>query len=348
MTTQDSNSIPQNSQLPPLVALAGCTAAGKTDLAIALAQRLGGEIVGADSRQVYRYMDIGTAKPTAAQRAAAPHHLIDVIDPDEEFSLALYQELALGAIAAITARGRLPLLVGGTGQYVQAVLEGWQVPRVEPQRALRDELAAEAARSGAEVLHRRLAAVDPAAAASIGPNNVRRMIRALEVYHVTGQPISAQQTRLPPPYRIVTLWLDMPRDRLYERIDRRVDQMIDAGLLDELRALQNCGYSWDLPALSSLGYKEFRPWFEGTATLETCVQTLKWNTHAFARRQIAWFKRLPYLHQSEASHTLLDEVVALLAAWLPPAESGTRPMYTPDANAVSTRSIMGKEETQDE
>lgn len=300
--------------LPPLVALVGCTAAGKTDLALDLARSLGGEIVGADSRQIYRYMDIGTAKPAPAQRAAVPHHLIDVVDPDEEFSLALYQELVLAAIAGITSRGRLPLLVGGTGQYVQAVLEGWTVPRVPPQPALRAELAEEAARSGIASLHRRLAAVDPQAAAAIGPTNLRRVIRALEVYQVSGVPISAQQAKAPPSYHITTIWLDMPRERLYRRIDTRVDQMMAAGLLDELHDLQRRGYGWDLPAMSSLGYKEFRPWFEGVADLEDCVQALKWNTHAFARRQIAWFKRLPELYGVAAGPTAGPAIMDILAS----------------------------------
>src|SRR5919199_1823616 len=248
-----------------LLVICGPTATGKTDLAIALARHVGGEIVNADSRQVYRYMDIGTAKPTPAQRAAVPHHLLDVVDLDEEFSLALYQELALAAIAGITSRGRLP-------------------------------------------------AVDPRAAAAIGPTNLRRIIRALEVYQVSGVPISLQQAKAAPPYRITTVWLDMPREHLFRRIDTRVDQMMAAVLLDELRDLRRRGYSWGLPALSSLGYKEFQPWFEGTADLETCVQTLKWNTHAFARRQNAWFKRLPHLYRVTAGPTAQPEIVQLLAS----------------------------------
>jgi tRNA dimethylallyltransferase len=286
--------------LPPLVALVGCTGVGKTDLALELARGLDGEIVGADSRQIYRYMNIGTAKPTPEQRAAAPHHLIDLVDPDAEWSLGRYQDLAGAAIADVSRRGRLPLLVGGTGQYVQALLEGWQVPRVAPQPALRAALEAEAAERGVAALHGRLASVDPAAAASIGATNLRRIIRALEVYEVTGVPISAQQIKAPPPYRIVTIWLDLPRAQLYERIDARVDAMIAAGLLDELRDLQQRGYGWDLPSMASLGYKEFRPWFAGDASLDECIQALKWNTHAFARRQVAWFKRMPQLERVAA------------------------------------------------
>jgi tRNA dimethylallyltransferase len=276
-----------------LIAIVGETAVGKTAYAIELAEQLGGEIVCADSRQVYRHMEIGTAKPSPAERASVPHHLFDLIAPDEEFSLATYQELAYAAIAEIAARGRLPLLVGGTGQYLAAVLEGWQIPRVPPQPALRAALQAEAEAGGATALHARLAAVDPQAAASIAPENVRRVIRALEVYMVTGQPISAQQTRQPPPYQIQTRWLRRERADLYARIDARVDAMMAAGLLDEVRSLLDAGYGWELSSMSSLGYIQFRPYFAGSASLDACVQRLKFDTHAFARRQATWFRRLP-------------------------------------------------------
>lgn len=280
---------------PPLLAIVGPTAIGKSSLALALAQQLGGEIISADSRQVYRLMDIGTAKPNAAEQIAVPHHLIDIVDPDEEFSLGRYTELAAQAIADVTARGRLPLLVGGTGQYLAAVLQGWNVPRVAPQSELRAALEAEAARDGALALHARLAQVDPVAAAGIPATNVRRVIRALEVHTITGEPISAQQTRQPPPYKMTTLQLTLPAEALYQRIDARVDIMISSGLLEEVGRLVAAGYSWELPAMSGLGYREFRPYFSGEATLESAVQRLKYDTHAFARRQPAWFRRLPQL-----------------------------------------------------
>ncbi len=287
---------------PPLIALVGPTAVGKTALALDLARRLKGEIVSADSRQIYRAMDIGTARPTPAERAAAPHHLIDMVDPAADFSLALYQQQAYTLIADITERGRVPLLVGGTGQYLAAVLAGWQIPNVPPQPELRATLEAEARHAGATTLYERLQQVDPQAAASIGPDNLRRIIRALEVYTVTGQPISAQQTHRPPPYHITTLWLTLPRDRLYARIDARVDRMMQAGLLDEVRALLAAGYSWELPAMSGLGYRQFRPYFAGTATLDACVERLKYDTHAFARRQDNWFRRLPGLVSVHLPH----------------------------------------------
>jgi tRNA dimethylallyltransferase len=285
-----------------VTAIVGPTAVGKTALAVAMAARQGGEIVSADSRQIYRSMDIGTAKPTPAERAAAPHHLIDIRDPDEEFSLAAYQELARSAIDAVAARGRAPLLVGGTGQYLAALLEGWQIPRVPPQPELRTALEREAATAGAEALHRRLAEVDPAAAAQIAVANVRRVVRALEVYTVTGQPISAQQTREPPPYAVRTIWLTRPREELYARADERVDAMIAAGLPAEVAGLRERGYGWELPAMSSLGYLQLRPYLEGAASLAACVERLKYDTHSFIRRQGAWFRRLPNLELWTPDH----------------------------------------------
>ena len=285
-----------------LTAIVGPTAVGKTALAVALAQQLGAEIVSADSRQLYRLMDLGTAKPTPAERAAAPHHLLDLCDPDQPFSLAAYQELATQAIAAIVTRGRPPLLVGGTGQYLAAVLEGWQVPRVAPQPELRASLERAAAEHGAAALHARLAAVDPAAATQIAPSNVRRVIRALEVYSVTGVPISAQQTREPPPYAIRTLWLTRPREELYARADARADAMVAAGLADEVADLRRRGYGWELPSMSSLGYIQLRPFLEGEATLAACVERLKFDTHSFIRRQEAWFRRLPGLERWAPDH----------------------------------------------
>jgi tRNA dimethylallyltransferase len=278
---------------PELIAIVGPTAVGKTAYAIDLAQRIGGEIVSADSRQIYRLMNIGTAKPTPAEQAAAFHHLLDICDPDDDFSLATYQELALAAIEGIVARGRVPLLVGGTGQYLAAILEGWQIPRVAPQPELRARLEAEALAEGTTFLHTRLTQVDPLAAAKIAPTNLRRVIRALEVYLVTGQPISSQQERVPPPYHIRTLWLNRPRETIYQRADARVAAMLAAGLLDEVAALRSRGYGWQLPAMSSLGYSQFRPYFEENATLESCVERLMFDTHSFIRRQDAWFRRLP-------------------------------------------------------
>ncbi|NTU82099.1 MAG: tRNA (adenosine(37)-N6)-dimethylallyltransferase MiaA [Chloroflexales bacterium] len=291
-----------NRPLITLIAIVGPTAVGKTALAVAMARQIGGEIVSADSRQIYRHMDIGTAKPAPEEQAAARHHLIDIRDPDEEFSLATYQELARAAIDDIAGRERAPLLVGGTGQYLAALLEGWQIPRVAPQPELRAALEREAAELGAAALHRRLAAADPRAASQIAPANVRRVVRALEVYLVTGRPISEQQTREPPPYAVRTIWLSRPRDELYARADARVDAMLAAGLADEVAGLARRGYGWDLPALSSLGYIQLRPYVEGAASLAACAERLKFDTHSFIRRQGAWFKRLPGLEVWAPEH----------------------------------------------
>jgi tRNA dimethylallyltransferase len=274
---------------PPLVVILGPTASGKTGLAIQAARALNGEIVNADSRQIYRHMDIGTAKPTPADRAAAPHHLLDLVAPDETFTVAQYQRAAYQAIDAIHARGRLPLLVGGTGQYITAVLEGWSIPEVPPNRERRTELEDFAAEHGARALHDRLRAADPAAADRIDYRNVRRVIRALEVYLETGTPITALQRKSPPPYRVLQIGLTMTRESLYERIDARIDRMGEDGLVGEVRALLEAGYTWACPAMSGLGYSQWRPYLEGDATADDVIAVIRRDTRAFARRQYTWF-----------------------------------------------------------
>src|SRR5258707_14749893 len=213
----------------PVVAIVGPTGIGKTALAVALAQQFPAEIVSADSRQIYREMDIGTAKPPAAERAAVPHHLIDIVDPDQTLTLAEYQTLVYAVIDDIHRRGKIALLVGGTGQYVTAVLEGWQAPEVAPNESLRAELESYAAAHGAEALFERLRALDPVAAERMDPYNVRRTIRALEVCIETGQPFSAQRSKVPPPYHVLELGLTMEREALYKRLDARIDGMMADG-----------------------------------------------------------------------------------------------------------------------
>lgn len=275
----------------------GATATGKTAAALALARRFGGEIVSADSRQIYRGMSIGTAKPTAAERAVAPHHLLDLRAPDASFSLAEYLALARSTIDEVVARERLPLLVGGTAQYVYGVIEGWQVPPVAPQPALRARLEA----TGAEQLHARLAAVDPAAAAKIGPRNLRRLVRALEVWEMTGRPISAWQAKSPPPYRVLRLGLSLPRGMLHARIAARVDSMLAAGLIDEVRALLEAGYSPALPALQSMGYTEIIRHLQDELTLAQARAAIVANTNRFVRHQETWFRRDPAIAWVDAS-----------------------------------------------
>src|SRR5579884_138267 len=297
----------------PLIALVGPTASGKTAMGIALAEALDGEIVSADSRQIYREMEIGTAKPTPAERARIPHHLLDVVAPDEPFTLAIYQQLATAAIADIYARGKLPLLVGGTGLYVRAVVDGLVIPAVPPNEAQRAEWEALAQREGNERLHALLAERDPVAAAAIPPNNVRRVIRALEVCLATGQPFSALQQKRPTPYQLKMLGLSTDRERLYAWADARVDAMLAAGFVDEVRHLVARGYDWRLPAMSSLGYRQMGAYLRGEMSLEDAVQRLNFDTHNFIRRQLAWFRPDKRIHWLDAAAPdLLGQALAVI------------------------------------
>ncbi len=275
--------------LIPLIAVVGPTAIGKTALGVELAERFDGEIVSADSRQFYRMMDIGTAKPTGEELRRAPHHLIDIADPDKIVGLAQFLRLARTAILDIHQRGKLPLLVGGTGQYMRALLKGWRVPEVPPDEALRARLEIQGERDP-EGLWQRLMQIDPAAAEFIHPNNIRRVVRALEVSLKAGVPFSELRRRIPPPYRVLKLGLTMDRAGLYARADARVDAMIAAGLLQEVARLLEHGYDWALPAMSGLGYGQFQPYFEGESTLEEVVERIKLDTHDFIRRQYTWFR----------------------------------------------------------
>lgn len=274
-----------------LVAVVGPTATGKTDLALRLALAFEGEIIGADSRQVYRGMDVGTAKPTPEQRARVPHWLVDVADPDEGFGLARYLDLAQAALDDIWSRGRCAFLVGGTGQYVWALLEGWQVPRVEPDWALRRELEEKARREGPHALHAEVEALDPEAARRLDPRNVRRLVRALEVMRRTGRPLSACQTRRPPDFPWLALGLDVPSEQLYRRIDARVDAMMEGGLVEEVKGLLARGYRVDLPAMSGMGYRQVCQYLAGDLSLEEAVARAKTETHRLARHQRNWFRR---------------------------------------------------------
>ena len=273
-----------------LIAVVGPTATGKTRLALELAEAVDGEIVNADSRQVYRYMDIGTAKPTRDELAHATHHLIDIVDPDQDFNLAIYLEQANEAIESIFDRGKTPLLVGGSGLYVWGLLEGLRVPNVPPDRKLRDELEHEAKRKGPHALHKLLEEMDPEAAERIDPRNVRRTIRALEVCIKSGVPFSKLISKEAPGFPFLVLGLGGDRQLLYERIDHRVDRMIEKGLVEEVRTLLDRGYSLDLPAMSSVGYKQIGSYIQDKASLEDAVQKTKYETHRLARHQGAWFK----------------------------------------------------------
>jgi tRNA dimethylallyltransferase len=272
-----------------LIAIVGPTAVGKSALALRMAQAFGGEIVSADSRQVYRYMDIGTAKPSPAERALVPHHLVDIVDPDQDFTLALYQGMASSTIEDIQRRGRLVFLVGGSGLYVKSIADGLSIPRVAPDAGLRRTLEEKATVEGHMSLYNELNRVDTAAANEIDPRNVRRVIRALEVYYATGTPFSSHQKNLPA-FQTLTIGLTTDRDNLYGKIDSRVDDMIQRGLIDEVKGLMRRGYSLDLPAMSSLGYKQIGQYINGELELEEAAQRIKYDTHRFARHQYAWFR----------------------------------------------------------
>ena len=302
MVARHSN-IMSDIALPPLVAIVGPTASGKSALALRLCHAFDGEIVTADSRQVYRRMDIGTDKPSVHEREHVPHHMIDLVDPDEPYTLALYQSEAYKVIDDIIGRGKVPVFAGGTPLYLNAVLEGWTIPRVEPDMTLRAELEAEAANVGPEALHERLRSLDPAAAEGILRSNTRRIVRALEVIAVTGRTISSQQGKVPPPYRMLVVGLDAPRERLYERIDARVDAQVERGLVGEVESLHQSGYSFDLPSMSGLGYRQIGDYLQGKATLPEAVQRIKWDTHAFCRHQGNWFRRMKSAHWLDVSDT---------------------------------------------
>jgi tRNA dimethylallyltransferase len=279
---------------PALVVIAGPTAVGKTQVALALARAKPAEIVCADSRILYRGLDIGTAKPSRADQQAVPHHLLDVADPDQVVTLAEYQHLALQALDEIRGRARLPLLVGGTGLYIRAVVDGLVIPPVAPQWVLRAELEEEERASGPGTLHQRLARIDPDAASRIHPRNVRRIIRALEVQAETGVPLSALRRAAPPPgVSVVMLALTLDRTRLYQRIDRRIDTQLAAGLIEEVRGLLRSGYARTLPALQAIGYKEIAACVDGAISREDAVSLLRRNTRHYAKRQLTWFRADP-------------------------------------------------------
>ncbi|MBK9053388.1 MAG: tRNA (adenosine(37)-N6)-dimethylallyltransferase MiaA [Chloroflexi bacterium] len=272
--------------MTPLLVIVGPTGIGKTALSLALARFFPVEIISADSRLFYQGMDIGTAKPTPEEQALVPHHLIDICTPAQTMSLGEYQEQAQHLIHDIHQRGRLPILLGGTGQYVWAVVEGWGIPRVPPQPALRAALES----LGQSELSRWLQQLDPAAAATLDLHNTRRIIRALEVTLVSGIPMSRHQEKHPPPYHTLILGLTCGRETLYRRIDERVDNMIAAGLVDELESLRQAGYGRHLPAMSGLGYRQLWPYLDGEQTLAEAVERIKFETHRFVRHQNNWFK----------------------------------------------------------
>ena len=290
---------------PRIIAVVGPTASGKSALALTLAERLGGEIVSCDSMQIYRGMDIGTAKPTLAERAAVPHHLIDIAEPEEAFSAVDYIAAAGEAVSDILSRGKLPILCGGTGLYLDAFLRGESVETPGADPAVREELAALAAERGGEYLHGLLAEVDPESAAAIHPNNLRRVIRALELYRATGVTKTEWDRRsreAPCRFHATVLGLSYQnREILYGRIERRVDQMVAEGLLGEVRALAARGVFERSPtAAAAIGYKELLPYLAGECTLDEALAELKTATRRYAKRQMTWFSAKPYVRWIKA------------------------------------------------
>ncbi len=275
---------------PPLILIVGPTAVGKTEIAIQLSERLNGEIVSVDSRLFYRGMDIGTAKPSHEEQAHVPHHLIDIANPDEILSLAVFQQKAREAIADIHARKKLPLLVGGTGQYIRAVTEGWTPPEVEPDEYLREELTKQKEEHGIYWLHDKLKSLDEDAANKIDPRNFRRTIRALEVIMTTGKKFSEQRGQSDSPYQLITIGLTRPRPELYARVDARIEAMFANGFLEEVKGLIEKGYSPTLPTMSAIGYRECVQVLEGRIKVEEAKQLIGRATRVFVRRQANWFK----------------------------------------------------------
>jgi tRNA dimethylallyltransferase len=273
-----------------LVAIIGPTGIGKTSLALKLAKKFQGEIISADSRQVYRFMDIGTAKPTPEEMASVPHHLINVVNPDEEFNLALFQEKAHQALEEIYHRGKLPFLVGGTGLYVKAILEGFHPPGVSPDQNFRYNVEKNADDKTIDDLYAKLAAADPDTAAKIDRRNVRRLIRALEVHTKAGKAFSQLGTKEPPEFTSFIIGLTTDRAELYHKVDNRVDEMIEQGFIQETEDLIKKGYGFDLPSMSGIGYRQIGQHLRGEMTLETAIRKIKTETHRFIRHQYAWFR----------------------------------------------------------
>jgi tRNA dimethylallyltransferase len=297
----------------PLILIVGPTAVGKTEIAIQLAEILNGEIVSADSRLFYRGMDIGTAKPTAAEQARVPHYLIDVAEPDETWSLAKFQQEARRVIADIHARGKLPFLVGGTGQYVRAVTEGWLPPEVKPDDKLRTELEKMKNERGHDWLFEKLKLLDPEVATKMDARNVRRTIRALEVILTTGRKFSAQRGHSDSPYRLITIGLTRPREELYVRVDVRIDAMFEAGLVEEVRRLLEKGYSPELPSMSGIGYRECMGVVKGQFSEEQAKVQIRHDTRVFVRRQANWFKDSdPSIHWFRVQRNSNEEIEKFL------------------------------------
>lgn len=297
----------------PLIVIVGPTAVGKTEISIQLAEFMNAEIVSADSRLFYRGMDIGTAKPTIDERKRVAHHLIDVANPDDDWNLAIFKIEVYKIIKEIQSRNVLPFLVGGSGQYIRALVEGWVVPEQNPDLILREVLERWRDEIGSEELHKRLFTIDPEAAKKIEPGNKRRTIRALEVIFHSGVRFSTQRQREKVPFSVLQIGMRRPREELYARIDTRINQMISDGFLDEVRCLLENGYFPELPTLSAIGYREMIQFIEGKISLDEAITQMKRLTRQFVRRQANWFKNSdPDIKWFDVSDTIVDEIVAYI------------------------------------
>lgn len=280
---------------PKIIGVVGPTASGKTDYAIRLAKERGGEVVSCDSMQIYRHMDIGTAKPTSEEMQGIPHHMIDIAEPEENFSVARFVKLARECIDDILERGKIPVLCGGTGLYFDSIINNLEFSEMETDEEYRRSLNALAEEKGCEFVHRMLREVDPRSADAIHPNNLKRIIRALEIYKVSGKPKSVldREQQGEPLYEGEIFGLSRPRDVLYDRINRRVDIMMEQGLLEEVKTLLSMGISPKATSMQAIGYKELVRYLDGTLTLKEAVDKIKQESRRYAKRQITWFKRNP-------------------------------------------------------
>lgn len=306
----------------PLLIITGPTAVGKTELSLKIAEELLGEIISADSMQIYRYMDIGTAKASAEERKRVRHHMIDIINPDETYSVADYQQEADRLIREICARGSLPIMVGGTGLYIRAVIQGFLFPEMETNHQLRAELTEMARKYGNEYLHQKLAEIDPEHARKIHPNDMRRIIRAIEIFQETGHNMTyylEKQKYTPPRYNTLKIGLIREREELYDRINKRVDLMIKKGLVEEVKNIIKAGFNMSATALQGLGYKEIIGYLKGDYPLEEAIRILKKNTRNYAKKQITWFNREKDLHwfnlTGKSDIKVYQEIMALISKW---------------------------------
>jgi tRNA dimethylallyltransferase len=295
-----------------VLVLVGPTASGKTALSVALAKALNGEIISADSMQIYKYMKIGTAKVKQSEMEGIPHHLVDFVLPDDEYSVAKFKDDALKCIEEIIKRGKIPIIVGGTGLYINGLTLPWSFREKDEDEEIRWRLAAEAEMLGVEALHQRLKEIDPETAKIVHPNNVKRVIRALEIFETTGKPKSyfdkkASTDEMPYDYELIGLY--WPREILYQRINQRVDQMIDDGLIEETEDLLDRGYEWSLTALQAIGYKELKPYLNGEVSKEEACDRLRRDTRHFAKRQLTWFRKDKRIHWIDMDLDLNQETI---------------------------------------